>query len=114
MTDITAPGVVEVSVRDDGKVVWVNVDGKCELRACQIGAIVLDDRRPADATPAKAKTVALELDDLDFDAVQKAISIRQGLMGGGLLPDGEGNLAGRIVAEICRGWMEFLDRSAGN
>jgi hypothetical protein len=109
MTDITGPGVVELSVRDDGKVVWVDVDGRCELRACQIGEILIDDRRPADATPAKPKTITLELDDLDFDTVQQAMSRRQGFMGGNCLPDGGGNLAGRVVAEICRGWMEMLD-----
>jgi hypothetical protein len=37
MMDITAPehGVV-VSVRDDEKVLWVDVDGICVLRICQI------------------------------------------------------------------------------
>jgi hypothetical protein len=61
----------------------------------------------------KVRTVVLELDDDDFDAVQQAISVRQGLFGGSVLPDGEGNLAGRYVAEICRGWMEMLDAGRG-
>jgi hypothetical protein len=45
MVDITAPNVVEIEVRHDGKVVWVNVDGVCRLRACQIGNLAIDDSR---------------------------------------------------------------------
>ena len=40
--DITAPNVVEVKVRDDGRVLWVNVDGICALRVCMIPHIVID------------------------------------------------------------------------
>ena len=36
LTDITAPEHVEVVVREDGKVLWVNVDGECRLRICRI------------------------------------------------------------------------------
>jgi hypothetical protein len=57
------------------------------------------------------KVITLEVDADDFDAIQQAISTRQGLLGGGLLPDGGGNLAGRYVAEICRGWLEMLNAS---
>jgi hypothetical protein len=46
MLDITAPSIVEVSIRDDAKVIWINVDGKCEVRICQIGRLILEDRRP--------------------------------------------------------------------
>ena len=45
MVDVTAPEVVEVSIRDDGKVVWVNVDGICRFRACQIKTVIVEDRR---------------------------------------------------------------------
>lgn len=34
--DITGAKRVEVRVRDDGCVVWVNVDGLCRLRVCRI------------------------------------------------------------------------------
>jgi len=34
--DITGAGNVEVLIRNDGKVVWVNIDGMCALRICQI------------------------------------------------------------------------------
>jgi len=46
MLDITAPEYpIEISIRDDGKVLWVNVDGKCVLRICQIPGIKLNDER---------------------------------------------------------------------
>lgn len=55
------------------------------------------------------KTIVLEVDEADFDTIQRAISVRQGFAGGGCLPDGDGNLAGRYVAEIARGWLEMLE-----
>lgn len=33
-TDITEPQNVEIQIRNDGKVIWVNVDGICVLRIC--------------------------------------------------------------------------------
>jgi hypothetical protein len=42
---LTAPKIVEVEIRNDGKVLWINVDGKCELRACRIEELVLTDHR---------------------------------------------------------------------
>lgn len=50
MLDITAPKVVEVQVRFDQKVVWVNVDGKCALRCCQVGHVVMPDNTDCDGT----------------------------------------------------------------
>ena len=32
MLDITAPEAVEIVIRADGKVIWVNIDGLCRLR----------------------------------------------------------------------------------
>lgn len=41
--DITAPeGGVQISVRPDGKVIWVNVDGVCVLRVCEVPYLELD------------------------------------------------------------------------
>lgn len=34
--DVTAPEHVEVRIRGDKKVVWVNIDGVCVLRVCRI------------------------------------------------------------------------------
>jgi len=47
MMDITAPEVVEIKIRWDGKVVWVNVDGICRFRACQIETVIVEDDRNA-------------------------------------------------------------------
>jgi len=47
MIDVTGPEVVEISIRRDGKVVWVNVDGICLFRACQIKILSLEDHRPS-------------------------------------------------------------------
>lgn len=57
------------------------------------------------------KMITLEVDQEDFDAIQSAICRRQSFQ---CLPDGDGNLTGRIVAEICRGWLERVDAQSGN
>lgn len=50
--DITAPRVgVEISVRADGKVVWINVDGVCALRVCQIPDLTINDERQHERGP---------------------------------------------------------------
>ena len=36
MTDIFSAGDVEIVVRADSKIAWVNVDGVCVLRICDI------------------------------------------------------------------------------
>lgn len=41
MIDITAPLIVEVQIRSDEKVLWVNIDGICRLRCCRIAALVV-------------------------------------------------------------------------
>ncbi len=47
--DVTAPEFVQVVIRGDGKVVWINVDGSCVFRACQIKVLEVDDmRQPAE------------------------------------------------------------------
>lgn len=48
----------------------------------------------------------LVVDELDWQAIQRCIAKRQLYRS---LPDGEGNMAGRVIAEICRGWEELLD-----
>ena len=45
LEDITAPECVEVVIRSDGKVVWVNTEKGCQFQACQIGRLIIDDRR---------------------------------------------------------------------
>lgn len=62
MLDITAPRAVEVQIRSDAQVIWVNIDGVCALRAYRIGhLIVVDDRRPkANVVVAPVKEVSEE------------------------------------------------------
>lgn len=60
----------------------------------------------------KLKTLKVALSPADFDAIQEAIAIRgSGLFrsnGELILPDREGDMRGRLIAEICRGWTEAL------
>lgn len=53
----------------------------------------------------------LECDELDAKAIHEAIARRQRRR---IMPDGDGNMAGRVIAEICRGWMELLDNLPGH
>lgn len=46
------------------------------------------------------KQILLECDDLDYDAIQNAISRRQLRR---IMPDGEGNMAVRVIA-VAAGW----------
>lgn len=45
MIDITGGVVVEVEIRQDGKVVWLHVNGRTVARACQIEALHISDHR---------------------------------------------------------------------
>jgi len=45
MIDILKPVDVEVKIRGDGKVLWVNVDGKCRLRAKVETLDLIDERK---------------------------------------------------------------------
>lgn len=45
MKDISGPEHVEILIRHDGKVVWINVDGICHLRICGMNKLVLTDER---------------------------------------------------------------------
>lgn len=68
LTDLTAPAVVEVEIRQDGKVVWVSVDGVTVFRACRIDQLVVTDNRPyAEREPAAdyAERVLLAERDLE-------------------------------------------------
>lgn len=46
LQDVTRPSHLELTIDERGKTLWVNVDGICLLRACQIGELVLVDNRP--------------------------------------------------------------------
>lgn len=45
LVDIADSKVVEIEIRDDGKVLWVNVDGVCRLRFYEPGEIIIIDHR---------------------------------------------------------------------
>lgn len=45
MLDITTPESVQVQIRADEKVIWINVNGVCVFRACQIKNFELTDLR---------------------------------------------------------------------
>lgn len=46
MVDITGAECVEIDIRHDGKVIWINKDGMCVLRICQIENLeIVDDRK---------------------------------------------------------------------
>jgi hypothetical protein len=54
---------------------------------------------------AMSERIVLSLDDLDYRAVQNAMHLRNQMA---ILPDGTSGITGALVAEICRGWMEFM------
>jgi hypothetical protein len=43
--DITGADGVQVQIKDDGKVLWVNTENGCVLRICQIKYIEVNDER---------------------------------------------------------------------
>ena len=45
MQDIGDVDTVEISIRYDGKVIWVNIDDVCVLRVSRLKRVVIDDRR---------------------------------------------------------------------
>jgi hypothetical protein len=57
------------------------------------------------------KRLILDLDEDDFAALQEALTRRQLWRDqhGVILPDGESNLPGALLAEICRGWIELCE-----
>jgi len=44
MTDVIGE-YVEIRIRSDGKVVWINVDGICRCRVCNVKEIEIIDER---------------------------------------------------------------------
>lgn len=60
---------------------------------------------------SQPRTITLVLDELDWDAIQSEFAKRQSRRDedGPLLPDGESNLEGAMVAEIVRDLEEYRD-----
>lgn len=61
----------------------------------------MEQKTDAKSRPNK---FSFECDDLDFEAIHRAMAIRQK----GIMPDNGSDVAGAAIAEICRGWMEAL------
>jgi len=45
MKDITAPAFVQIQIKKDSKVVWINTENGCQFRACQIKFLEVNDHR---------------------------------------------------------------------
>lgn len=45
MEDITGAEIVQIQIRNDGKVIWVNTENGCVLRICQIKKLEIVDLR---------------------------------------------------------------------
>ena len=58
------------------------------------------------------RTMTITLDDDDYRAVQEAIARRQAMRvdGQAIIDPGESDTAGTYLAEICRGWLERIER----
>lgn len=54
------------------------------------------------------RTITLEVDDIDFDTIQKEFSNRQSIRRP--LPGCDSSLAGAMVAEIVRDLVEYRER----
>ena len=61
--DITAPKNVTVQLSHDHRRLWVNVDGQCVLRCCQIEHLVLDDMDLKAVLPDDANAATEVTDD---------------------------------------------------
>lgn len=58
------------------------------------------------------RRITIEVDELDARAIEIVVmkyQTRQRVAGELMLPEGEGDLRGRILAEICRGWDEMVE-----
>lgn len=58
------------------------------------------------------RQMVLNLDEDDYDAIQAAIARRQAWRhedGGPVMPGGDSDTAGAVLAEICRRWVEMRE-----
>jgi len=53
--DITEPESVQVDIKSDGKVIWVNVNGSCMFRACRIKNLEINDGRKHNGEEVKTE-----------------------------------------------------------
>lgn len=55
MIDVTGPEHLEIVIREDGVIVWINIDGMCAFRACRIKELVVTDNRLVTKEPVEVK-----------------------------------------------------------
>ncbi len=87
----------------------VPLGGLAEALVAEMAKVQRGVLAGADNPKGTHATVVLHLDEADHEDLAKAIATREAFGGGGLVPPGGGNMTGRIVAEIARGWLEMLD-----
>lgn len=64
---------------------------------------------------AANREIVLRTDKLDHKAILDAVAryqAEQRVEGELMLPAGSGDLRGRILADICRDWLDYRDRLA--
>ena len=63
------------------------------------------------------REIRFVVDELDYQSIMSAIATRQTVRYGGqlIIADGKGDLDGRILATICRGYVDRaeIDRNGG-
>jgi hypothetical protein len=79
MKDITGAKAVQVQIRADRRVLWINVDGLCALRICQIDQLEIEDNSAGGEDVANV--LLREADQLLSNAIQDADSGKLTLMG---------------------------------
>lgn len=73
----------------------------------------MEPQEEAASEPANLRTMSLVLDDDDFDTIQGEITHRQvrsraiAPTSPTILPDGDSNLAGALIAEVIRDLNEY-------
>jgi hypothetical protein len=60
MEDITGPQIVEVEISQDGRTMWVNIDGECAFRVCTIGNVSVIDHRFRPVVPLSDQLSSME------------------------------------------------------
>ena len=56
-------------------------------------------------------TITITLDDDDLQALSRAIALCQTIRveAGRIMPEGLGPLQGRLLGEVCRGYLDYID-----
>jgi hypothetical protein len=81
-----------------------------DVRQITLGSVTPEYVKALSPESTSAAHVLLTLSDLDNSALQEAMNLRRSMV----MPDHEGseesNEDGEVIAEICRGWLEMVNR----